>query len=65
MRKTGRKIRDAEVNKIPFMIVVGEKEEEQGTISVRKHGDGDLGTFTIEEFVTFINKEVSKTLVAF
>ena len=63
--KTGRKIRDAEVNKIPFMIVVGEKEEEQGTISVRKHGDGDLGTFTIEEFVTFINKEVSKTLVAF
>ena len=63
--KTGRKIRDAEVSKIPFMIIVGEKEEEEGTISVRRHGEGDLGTFTLEEFVIFINKEVSKTLVAF
>ena len=63
--KTGRKIRDAEVSKIPFMVVVGEKEQENGTVSVRKHGEGDLGTFTIEEFISLIQKEVSKTLVPF
>lgn len=48
--KTGKKIRDAEVAKIPYMLIVGEKEEQDGTVSVRKHGEGDLGTFTIEEF---------------
>ncbi|CAL2087661.1 threonine--tRNA ligase [Tenacibaculum sp. 190524A05c] len=63
--KTGRKIRDAEVSKIPFMIIVGEKEEQDGTVSVRKHGEGDIGTFTIEEFVVLIQKEIQKTLVAF
>lgn len=63
--KTGRKIRDAEVNKIPFMVIVGEQEEKDGTVSVRKHGEGDLGTFTIEEFISLIQKEVSKTLVPF
>ena len=63
--KTGRKIRDAEVNKIPFMIIVGEKEEKEGTVSVRKHGEGDIGTFTIEEFVLLIKKEISSTLVKF
>ncbi|WP_445747107.1 threonine--tRNA ligase [Polaribacter sp.] len=63
--KTGRKIRDAEVAKIPFMVIVGEKEEETGTVSVRKHGEGDIGTFTIEEFVAFIKKEEEKTLKTF
>ncbi|WP_299006293.1 threonine--tRNA ligase [uncultured Tenacibaculum sp.] len=63
--KTGRKIRDAEVSKIPFMVIVGEQEEKDGTVSVRKHGEGDLGTFTIEEFISLIQKEVSKTLVPF
>ncbi len=63
--KTGRKIRDAEVNKIPFMVIVGEQEEKDGTVSVRKHGEGDLGTFTIDEFISLIQKEVSKTLVPF
>lgn len=63
--KTGRKIRDAEVNKIPFMVIVGEKEEETGTVSVRKHGEGDRGTFTIEEFISFIKKEENKTLKKF
>ena len=63
--KTGRKIRDAEVSKIPFMLIVGEKEEEEGTVSVRKHGEGDLGTFTIEEFVSLVNKEVESTLMKF
>jgi len=63
--KTGRKIRDAEVSKIPFMIIVGEKEAQDGTVSVRKHGEGDLGTFTIEDFVSLLQKEIDKNLVAF
>ena len=63
--KTGRKIRDAEVSKIPFMVIVGEKEEQEGTVSVRKHGEGDLGTYTIEDFITLIKNEVAKTLVPF
>ena len=63
--KTGRKIRDAEVSKIPFMVIVGEKEQEDGTVSVRKHGEGDLGTLSIEEFASLIQKEVNKTLVSF
>ena len=63
--KTGRKIRDAEVSKIPYMLIVGEKEEEEGTVSVRKHGEGDLGTFTIKEFVSLVKKEVESTLMKF
>ena len=63
--KTGRKIRDAEVSKIPFMVIVGEKEEQDGTVSVRKHGEGDLGTYTIEDFISLIKTEVSKTLAPF
>lgn len=57
--KTGRKIRDAELNKIPYMVIVGEKEEENETISIRKQGEGDLGTFSIKEFVSIINKEIN------
>ncbi|WP_299106923.1 threonine--tRNA ligase [uncultured Tenacibaculum sp.] len=63
--KTGRKIRDAEVSKIPFMVIVGEQEEKNGTVSVRKHGEGDLGTFSIEEFVSLIQEEIQKVLVPF
>lgn len=60
--KTGRKIRDAEINKIPFMLIVGEKEEAEGTVSVRRHGTGDLGSFTIDDFVNLINKEVKEAM---
>lgn len=63
--KTGRKIRDAEVGKIPFMLIVGEKEEENNTVSVRKHGEGDLGVYTIEEFISIMKKEIENTLVPF
>ncbi|MCD6543702.1 MAG: threonine--tRNA ligase [Flavobacteriaceae bacterium] len=63
--KIGRKIRDAELNKIPFMLIIGENEEKEGTISVRKHGEGDLGTFTVEEFSKIIQKEIDKTLKPF
>ncbi|MFK5958020.1 MAG: threonine--tRNA ligase [Lutibacter sp.] len=63
--KTGRKIRDAELNKTPFMLIVGEQEEENGTVSVRKQGEGDMGTLTINEFTSFINKEINSTLEQF
>jgi threonyl-tRNA synthetase len=58
--KTGKKIRDAELNKIPFMIIVGENEEGDGTISVRRRGEGDLGAMSIDNFVAYF-KEASKT----
>ncbi|MBC8321862.1 MAG: threonine--tRNA ligase [Bacteroidetes bacterium] len=60
--KTGRKIRDAELKKIPFMFIVGEKEESDGTVAVRKHGEGDLGTFGIQEISDIINSEVEKLM---
>ena len=57
--KIGRKIRDAEVKKIPYMLIVGEKEAAEGLVSVRKHGQGDLGSMTIEEFKKQIIKEIT------
>ena len=60
--KTGRKIRDAELNKIPFMLIIGEKEVEEGTVSVRKHGEGDLGSMELEEFSRLVEEEVKKEL---
>ncbi|MGA3015306.1 MAG: threonine--tRNA ligase [Bacteroidales bacterium] len=60
--KAGKKIRDAELAKIPYMLVVGEREELEGTVSVRKHGQGDLGPKKLEEFIQFITDEVSKEL---
>ncbi len=58
--KTGRKIRDAEVSKVPYMFIVGEKEADSETISVRKHGEGDLGTFEIADFIERIQNEVNE-----
>jgi threonyl-tRNA synthetase len=49
--KIGRKIRDAEVTKVPFMLLVGEKEAAEGTVAVRKHGQGDQGVMDLKEFV--------------
>ncbi len=60
--KTGKKIRDAETRKIPFMLIVGEKEEAGETVSVRKHGEGDLGSFSIEEFVKMVEDEVNRLI---
>lgn len=54
--KIGRKIRDSEVNKVPFMLIVGEKEASEGKVSVRKHGEGDKGPMRLDEFVeTYAN----------
>ncbi len=57
--KIGKKIRDAEVKKIPFMLIVGEKEQEDGRVSVRKHGEGDLGSLSLVEFVELMKKETT------
>ena len=63
--KIGRKIRDAEVNKIPFMLIIGEKEASENKVSVRRQGSGDLGSFTIEEFASVISKEIEEKLLQF
>jgi len=60
--KTGRKIRDAEIRKIPYMLIIGEKEEASGSVSVRKHGQGDLGSFSIDEFISLVKNEVEESL---
>ncbi len=63
--KIGRKIRDNELKRIPYLLIVGEKEAEAGQVSVRKQGEGDKGTMTIEEFADFINNEVKEQLSGF
>ncbi|MFY7826409.1 MAG: threonine--tRNA ligase [Flectobacillus sp.] len=60
--KIGRKIRDAEVSKIPFMLIVGEKESAEGKVSVRKKGEGDLGMMPIEEFIQLAQEEINKNI---
>ncbi|MBP5240727.1 MAG: threonine--tRNA ligase, partial [Bacteroidales bacterium] len=60
--KIGRKIRDAELKKTPFMLIVGEKEVSEGTVSVRRHGVGDLGSMTVEAFAETINNEIKSLL---
>lgn len=56
--KIGRKIRDAEVNKVPYMLIVGEKEAADGTVSVRRKGQGDLGSMSVDEFIRTFQAEV-------
>ena len=56
--KIGRKIRDNEMKRIPYMLIVGEKEAADGTVSVRKQGEGDQGSMKFEDFAKKINEEV-------
>jgi len=60
--KVGRKIRDAEVEKIPYMLIVGEEETEGRTVSVRKQGDGDMGSMTVADFVKHVENEINVLL---
>ena len=55
--KIGRKIRDAEVKKVPFMLIVGEKESAEGKVSVRRHGEGDLGSMSIDELISHVEEK--------
>ncbi|MEJ6623724.1 MAG: threonine--tRNA ligase [Flavobacteriaceae bacterium] len=61
----GKKIREAEMSKIPFMLIVGEQEVADGTISVRKHGGEEIGTISLEKFSEIVNKEIETTLKPF
>ena len=63
--KVGRKIRDAEVNKIPFMLIIGEKEANNNSVSVRQQGEGDLGGFSLDEFKELIKNKINQSLLKF
>ena len=58
----GKKIRENELKRIPFLLVVGEKEMENGTVSVRRQGEGDKGAMTAEAFAAMVNEEVKKMI---
>jgi threonyl-tRNA synthetase len=61
----GKKIREAEMNKIPFMIIIGENEEKENKITVRQHGGNDLGLIPLKEFANIVESEINKTLKSF
>ena len=56
--KIGRKIRDNELKRIPYMLIVGEKEAENREVSVRRQGEGDKGTIKVDEFINMVTEEV-------
>ncbi len=60
--KTGKKIRDAEIKKLPLMLVIGEKEQAENTVSVRKQGGEDLGAMSVESFINLIQLEIEKQI---
>ena len=60
--KIGKKIRDAETQKIPFMLIIGEQEANEGTVSVRKHGEGDVGKFKLEDFINYFKEQLTVKL---
>ncbi|MCH7640432.1 MAG: threonine--tRNA ligase, partial [Bacteroidetes bacterium] len=57
--KVGRKIRDAEVEKVPYMLIIGQKEIEGGTVSVRRHGEGDTGSMQLDAFIAQVQTEIA------
>ncbi|GIJ95712.1 threonine--tRNA ligase [Capnocytophaga stomatis] len=61
----GKKIREAETQKIPFMLIVGENEEKEGTVSVRKHGGESLGSLPIADFAKIVQAEIDKSIKKF
>ena len=60
--KVGKKIRDAELEKIPYMLILGENEAKEGTVSVRKQGEGDVGGMSVEAFAGLIKTEIAEML---
>ena len=61
----GKKIRESEINKIPYMIIIGENEEENETVSIRKHKEGDLGEMKIDKFLDIFKKEITDSIPEF
>ncbi|HRU60296.1 MAG: threonine--tRNA ligase [Bacteroidota bacterium] len=60
--KIGKKIRDSELKKVPYMLIVGEKEAAENKVSVRKHGEGDTGSVNIADFIQSVQDEINKCL---
>ncbi|RZK26899.1 MAG: threonine--tRNA ligase, partial [Hymenobacter sp.] len=60
--RIGRKIRDAEIAKTPYLLVVGEKEVQDGIVSVRRHGEGDLGSMPIDSFIQSVNSQIAEAM---
>lgn len=60
--KIGKKIRESELMRIPYMLIIGEKEQEEGTVSVRRQGQGDIGKMQINEFITHLKEQIQKEL---
>ncbi|MDX9948185.1 MAG: His/Gly/Thr/Pro-type tRNA ligase C-terminal domain-containing protein, partial [Bacteroidales bacterium] len=60
--KIGKKIRDNELKRIPYLLIIGEKEVESGTVSVRKQGEGDKGSMKLEAFAGFITGEIKNEI---
>lgn len=60
--KVGKKIRDAELEKVPYMLILGESEANDGTVSVRKQGEGDIGGMSVEAFAELIQSEIAEML---
>ncbi len=61
----GKKIREAEMGKTPFMLIVGENEEKNNTIAIRRHGGEDLGSIGVQDFIELVTKEINSTLKSF
>ncbi len=61
----GKKIRESEINKIPYMIIIGENEEKNETVSIRKHKEGDLGEMKIDKFLDIFKKEITDSIPEF
>ena len=59
---TGKKIRDTEVKKVPIMLIVGDKEADTASVSVRKHGGEDLGTMKLDDFIAYFNEKIENSL---
>ena len=60
--RIGRKIRDAELAKTPYLLVVGEKEAQDGLVSVRRHGEGDLGSMPMADFIQSVNNQIAAAM---
>ncbi|MDO7886810.1 threonine--tRNA ligase [Hymenobacter cheonanensis] len=60
--RIGRKIRDAEIAKTPYLLIVGEKEAQDGLVSVRRHGEGDIGSMPIDSFITSVNSQIAEAM---
>lgn len=58
--KIGYKIREAQMQKVPYMLVIGDKEVEEGTVAVRRRGEGDIGAMKQDEFIAMLQKEIAE-----